>query len=531
MSLTKASFSMIEGAVINAVDYGLTQNSPTTVSNASSAANKTALLAAIAALDRGSATPLGGTVFIPAGDYYIDPDIQILKRSVIIQGDGGGYGYVLADTPGTRLHFTSGPGGAGVMGFDLQSVPGSPTNSDFSGLQSLYIDCQSVLDYGAIIGGCKILDQVTISYSTFAGIKLTNFINSTVITRCSFSDNVIHGAIMEFPVTEGNTKCSISDTAFLRNGGNGLIINNAIGMELNNCTIENNQLVGLVINKPTGGNVYDIAFNTCWIENNSLSTLGGYQVTITAQVPGLGAALPGPIYFNNCNVNGPPSVAAAYGLDIICGVVEFNGGSILTALGQEVNLGANAAFCRFVNVVNTNNYLTSTGGTGTLCTVEYPKITGGTVRAGQISTGGMWTKGGRTQILWFSHTGNIAAGASVNATPVNGFAGLDTFPLVGAIGSLVGLIVAKKVPITAGSLGIVPYRTAGWGGAVTNFTTAYSLPTSTDNINITFPFETFTFASGVTTNNTNFLGISLVGSAGYNEGTDSDCMVGLVIEI
>ena len=536
MSLTKATFSMIEGASVNVLDYGFVANSPSTTSNASTAANKTALLAAINALGTAGALNYGagGTVFIPAGDYYLDPDIAITHKGVIIQGDGGGYGYVLADTAGTRLHFTSGPGATGQTGFDLETTPGDyATNSDFSALQSLYIDCQSVLPYGAIVGGAKILDQVTISYSTFAAVLFTNYINSTVVTRCSFSDNDLHGAVFQHNTVDGNTKFSVSDTNFNRNQQAGCLIYNAVCAEFNNCTFEGNQTYGLLINKPTNGNLYNVTFNSCWFEANQQATSGtGYQIQVTAQTPGLGAALPGPIYFNSCNVNGPPGVSGASGIDIVCGNVIYNGGSILMTVSQEVNLGANAAWCRFIDVQNTNNYLTSTTGTGTLCSVEYPKITGGTSRSGQIATGGIWTTGGRTQILWFSHTGSIAEAFQIDATPVNGSpAGLKTFPLTGQTGSLVGMIITKKVPVSAGSLVVIPYYTTGWGGSVTNYTAAYSLAAGTDNVSITFPFESYTFASGATTNNTSFLGISLLGGAGYSEGTDSDCMIGLIVEI
>lgn len=519
--------------------WGFTANSSTTVGNASSALNKAAIVAAYKSLPDtlgnygiGSS---GGTVQFPSGTFYVDPDIEVTRCSVIFQGAGGGFGYVLADLAGTRLLFTSGPSGslANSAAFDFSTTPGDGIdNSDFGGLQSLFISGQNVLDYGALIGGAKILDQVTISYTNFAGVKFTNYINTTVVTRCSFSDNNLHGAIFEHSL-QGNTKFSVSDTDFNRNGQDGCIVYNAVGAEFNNCTFEANEVYGLQINKPTSGNVYDVSFNTCWFEGNQVATSGtGYQIRVTAQVPGLGAALPGPIYFNNCNVNGPPANTNASGLDIACGNVIYNGGSILMVLGQEVNLGANAAWCRFINVVNTLNYLTSTAGTGTLCTVEYPKITGGTSRAGQITTGGVWTKGGRTQILWFSHTGNIVPAYQIDATPVNGTAGaLKTFPLTGQIGSLVGMIIAKKVPVIAGTLGVIPYYTTGWGGAVTYYSTGYGLTTGRDNVSITFPFESFTFASGASTNNTSFLGISLIGSAGYNEGTDSDCMVGLIVEI
>jgi uncharacterized protein YjbI with pentapeptide repeats len=519
--------------------WGFTANAATTVGTVSSALNKAAINYAYKSLpdtvgNYGTGSS-GGTVQFPSGTFYVDPDIEVTRASIIFQGAGGGYGYVIADLAGTRLLFTSGPSGslANASAFDMSTTPGDGiNNSDFCGLQSLYISGQNVLDYGAIIGGCKILDQVTISDTNFAGVKFTNYINSTVVTRCSFSDNNSHGAIFEHSLN-GNTKFSVSDTNFMRNGQTGSIVYNAVGAEFNNCTFEGNQTHGLIINKPTGGDLYNLTFNSCWFEGNQQATSGaGYQIQITAQVPGLGAAPPGPIYFNSCNVNGPPSITAAYGIDLVCGTVTYTGGSILMTLGQEVNLGTFALACQFIDVVNTLNYLTSTAGTGTLCSVTYPKITGGTNRAGEITSGGFWTKGGRTQILWFTFTGSISAGGSAIADAVNGTAGvLKTFPLTGQVGSLVGMIIAKKVPVTAGSLTVIPYYTAGWSGATTNYTTAYPLTVGTDNISYTFPFETFTFSSGATTNNTSFLGISFTGSATYNQGTDSDCMVGLIVEI
>jgi hypothetical protein len=519
--------------------WGFAANSPTTIGTASSALNKAAIVAAYQSLPDATGTygvgSSGGTVQFPSGTFYVDPDIKVTRCSVIFQGAGGGFGYVVADLAGTRLLFTSGPSGslASSAAFDMDTIPlDGIDNSDFSGLQSLYISGQNVLDYGAFIGGAKILDQVTISYTNFAGVKFTNYINTSVVTRCSFSDNNVHGAIFEHSL-QGNTKFSVSDTNFNRNGQTGCLIYNAVAAEFNNCTFEANDTHGLIINKPTSGNLYNVTFNSCWFEANQQATSGtGYQIQITAQVPGLGAALPGPIYFNHCNVNGPPGIAGASGFDIVCGNVIYNGGAILMTPGQEVNLGANAAWCRFIDVLNTVNYLTATAGTGVLCTVEYPKITGGTSRGGQITTGGIWTKGGRTQILWFEHTGNIAPAFQIDATPVNGSpAGLMTFPLTGQVGSLVGMIIAKKVPVVAGTLVVIPYYTTGWGGAVTNYSNSYSLAAGRDNISITFPFETFTFASSATTNNTSFLGISLLGGTGYNEGTDSDCMVGLIVEI
>jgi hypothetical protein len=74
MSLTKVSYSMIDGAVINAVDFGAVGDGVTD--------NTTALQAAI------DATPVGGTLYIPAAsNHYVFTTLTI-SESISIVGDG-----------------------------------------------------------------------------------------------------------------------------------------------------------------------------------------------------------------------------------------------------------------------------------------------------------------------------------------------------------------------------------------------------------------------------------------------------------
>ena len=170
--------------------WGFAANSATTVGTASSALNKAAIVAAYQSLPDTTGNygvgSSGGTVQFPSGTFYVDPDIKVTRAAIIFQGAGGGFGYVQADLAGTRLLFTSGPSGSLAAGaaFDMDTTPGDGIdNSDYSALQSLFISGQNVLDYGAFIGGAKILDQVTISYTNFAGVKFTS--NSVVYnTAC-----------------------------------------------------------------------------------------------------------------------------------------------------------------------------------------------------------------------------------------------------------------------------------------------------------------------------------------------------------
>jgi parallel beta-helix repeat protein len=74
MSLTKVTFSMIQGAVVNAQDYG---------ANTSAANNAAAIQSAINAVSALG----GGTVYIPTGVYNVQSAID-MKSNVTVKGDG-----------------------------------------------------------------------------------------------------------------------------------------------------------------------------------------------------------------------------------------------------------------------------------------------------------------------------------------------------------------------------------------------------------------------------------------------------------
>lgn len=73
MALTKATFSMIQGACANVLDFGADPSGD--------ASSEPAFTAAIASLIN------GGIVYVPAGSYLID-DVVILDDNITIQGDG-----------------------------------------------------------------------------------------------------------------------------------------------------------------------------------------------------------------------------------------------------------------------------------------------------------------------------------------------------------------------------------------------------------------------------------------------------------
>lgn len=91
MSLTKVTYSMIQGAVVNALDYGAVADDSTDCK----AAFQAAINAAIAS---------NANVFIPAGTYKISGELTVPSGSVQFFGEG--YGSVLNGTFATGNMFT-----------------------------------------------------------------------------------------------------------------------------------------------------------------------------------------------------------------------------------------------------------------------------------------------------------------------------------------------------------------------------------------------------------------------------------------
>jgi len=101
MSLTKVSFSMIEGALVNVADYGAS-------SSATAAVNTAAFIAALNAAKSNSTgvdqngNP-AGTVFVPRGRYQLNPDQIIIPNWVNLVGAGKSATMLVAATAGTTL--------------------------------------------------------------------------------------------------------------------------------------------------------------------------------------------------------------------------------------------------------------------------------------------------------------------------------------------------------------------------------------------------------------------------------------------
>jgi hypothetical protein len=265
MSLTKVSYSMIAGAVLNVLDFGLVSSSGTY--NATT--NKNALQAAINSL--GTA---GGTIFIPNGTYFVDPGITIgpTQKCISIVGAGSGIAYD-DNEGGTTLKFSA-QTGAVIAAFDI-STGNVGAAAPYAKLSNLYLVGSSQVDYGVIISGNVELDHVVCTYFNVAGIWLKSWINSTLLNKVTCVANLNFGLKIGIGavVTGGasNTVAYITNSAF-RGNLVGVRCEQLSGYSFTNCVIESNKNEGLVLyqwNDATGNSADNEGiFNTCHFEAN-----------------------------------------------------------------------------------------------------------------------------------------------------------------------------------------------------------------------------------------------------------------------
>jgi Pectate lyase superfamily protein len=151
MALTKASYSMITGAVANVLDYGATGNGTT---------DDTAAIQA--AIDSGK------DVYLPTGAYLVDPDVGlVVKNGTTIFGEGKANSIIVAkeNTGGTIAQLAAYAKGSVIK----RAFNPSGTNS--------YVSYVNLHDFAVV------LNQPTASVTTTAiqiGIDLRNITRSSV---------------------------------------------------------------------------------------------------------------------------------------------------------------------------------------------------------------------------------------------------------------------------------------------------------------------------------------------------------------
>ena len=320
MSLTKATYSMIAGATINALDYGMS-------TTATAAQNKAALQAAIATF---ASIPYGGNVYIPAGIYEITGDINITTSGVQITGEKSQFLYGVSSAlkdfnanGGTCLVFTS-----GTYGFNA--------TSNYFRLSNILVDGNNATTIGVSCTGMNQFTNVTFSKFTNIGLYLENYTNSTLIENCCA---VFNGTGIKS--TGAQTTPFTIRSCNIRSNGVGIEIGAGTNIKIDKCIIESNTSLGLYVNVATNQSIGEVVIDGTWFEGNS-SVANSWAVIVTGVDANADAYN---ICFRNCLFDTPSK------LDVLFQKGSFNQmDRCRFSLGQTINVsvGAGSSYTQFI---------------------------------------------------------------------------------------------------------------------------------------------------------------------------------------
>lgn len=283
MSLTKASFSMINGIPVNVLDYG----ADPTGSTESTQALQDAVTAAVAA---------GNSVYMPAGTYLVTDTIYCPAKTMII----GEHKSMSAINNGTKINFQP---------TSLKSLFSTgPTGSFKDGycFENLFIVGNSTSSTG---NSFRAFDLIKVIKSTFRNMRVDGFrtafcVEATINNRFEFiqmANNYLHNIFYtgDYATTDVWEQCYISNAPIgvQTDGAN-------VGIRFNNCIFETLDTYGVNIVKEC----YGFTFINCYAEDtpsanvatNAMFRVGydGTTLPVTPQLSVIGG------YYGGRNAGG-----------------------------------------------------------------------------------------------------------------------------------------------------------------------------------------------------------------------------------
>lgn len=327
MSLTKVTYSMIQGAVVNALDFGATGNGSTN--------DTAAIQAAINSFGAGTSWALntGGTVFLPKGIYKVTnltlPNgISLVgegKQLTIIKGVGTS-GYTISSTEfagGTRSYQTN------IKGMQINGDPSLPiisggtVNSSCGGIylpssiglivqdvfimyftvgiklattqDSQFINVESLFNnvnldigyYGSDTSNALHFESCRFAYPTASGSQISVKIDGTSASQCrdiAFNNTVFEGGYVSLTRCDG---IKFVNSAFT-------------------CQIADNHMVSVFDSASI--DTKDIVFSGCYFNssyNKTARAISATNTTSPVTVTGCAATtLTGNTFAGNINVTG-----------------------------------------------------------------------------------------------------------------------------------------------------------------------------------------------------------------------------------
>lgn len=248
MALTKATYAMIDGAVVNARDYGAVGDGV--------ADDTAAINAAIVACGN------GGQVFFPSGTYRTTANITVANVCLF----GVGEASIIKPDAAVNSCFILNSSSNAATGFTWQTE-----------LKNLFIEgVNTTGKTGVLVGPTATSSNYKITNVTvnrFAGsggygIKIADAVY-TKIEDCELARSNVN---LYIKGTGTNPTTTVIDNCYIRAAtpGQGCLVENAWQVTFRNCVFEANRAAGVRIAPAVGFNAIQAVLENCWFEDNQI---------------------------------------------------------------------------------------------------------------------------------------------------------------------------------------------------------------------------------------------------------------------
>lgn len=252
MSLTKVTYSMINGASFNVLDYGADRSG---ISDSTAA-----IQAAYDAIPSS-----GGSIYFPSGTYILSDTITITKNNVCLYGDSDATIFTPATFPsGQKAFHIDGADGCTVKNLNFLA-DGSAVGCSF------YI-------YGGSVTNLSVSD-CRFRRSAYCAVQVGG--ERIRVSNCDFLENYNFGVQFYLADQVAITNCTFDksgDTGVepLADYGRGIVVWRSTNVVISNCTVKNSSEYGVrfasFISETTAND--SCAISNCVFENNGTKASG-----------------------------------------------------------------------------------------------------------------------------------------------------------------------------------------------------------------------------------------------------------------
>ena len=206
----------------------------------------------------------GGAVILSSGHYVSYQGLVIKAHGTTVTGQRTAYSYA-GNVYGTQIDFLGGTTGFDFcMGLANTDPDYYPRLRVYCKISQLVINGQNTLQNGIRMASSNLIEEVTVTFCTNAGILLDRLTNQVQINKCSASEN--HVGLYSLGPDTTIWSCKQSNW---RQNDIGVRIEGGMLVEMENCVIESNNSYGMEIYAPaTPLYLNHLNFKELWFENN-----------------------------------------------------------------------------------------------------------------------------------------------------------------------------------------------------------------------------------------------------------------------